>query len=217
MDSSVEGVKGEGAFAEMPVSAGLGLAPFMDELSHGVLLASLSGQLLHANHSGRHELARRHVLALHDGVLHTIDAAQARVLTQALAKAETGRRSLMALRGPGRQRVSIAVLPLRPDRPIDAPHVALVFARSSVCDPVMLCFFARTHGLTPSEEQVLAILCQGYSAPQTALQLGVAVSTVRSHVRSMCVKTHANGVRALVSQVAVLPPIGAAHLHAQIH
>jgi DNA-binding CsgD family transcriptional regulator len=109
------------------------------------------------------------------------------------------------------------VLPLRPDRPLEAPNVALVFSRSSVCDPVMLCFFARTHGLTPSEEQVLAILCQGCSAPQAAVQLGVAVSTVRSHVRSMCVKTHANGVRALVGQVAVLPPIGAAHLHAPIH
>lgn len=217
MDRSVEGVKGAGAFAELPVSAGLSLVPFMDELSHGVLLASSRGQLLHANHSGRHELTRHHVLALRDGVLHTIDVAQARVLAQALAKAETGRRSLMVLRGPGRQRVSIAVLPLRPDRPQEAPNVALVFSRSSVCDPVMLCFFSRTHGLTPSEEQVLAILCQGYSAPQTAVQLGVAVSTVRSHVRSMCVKTQANGVRALVSQLAVLPPIGAAHLHAPIH
>jgi DNA-binding CsgD family transcriptional regulator len=217
MDQLVEGAQDAGAFADMPVTAGMSLAPFMDELAHGVLLASSRGQLLHANHSGRHELARRHVLALREGVLHTIDAAQSRILAQALAKAESGRRSLMALRGPGRQRVSIAVLPLRADRPLEAPNVALVFCRSSVCDPVMLCFFARTHGLTPSEEQVLGILCQGCSAPQAAVQLGVAVSTVRSHVRSMCVKTHANGVRALVGQVAVLPPIGAAHLHAPIH
>jgi DNA-binding CsgD family transcriptional regulator len=90
--------------------------------------------------------------------------------------------------------------------------VALVFSRASVCDAVMLCFFARTHGLTPSEEQVLGILCQGYSAPEIALQLQVAVSTIRSHVRSMCAKTSSNGVRALVGQVAVLPPIAAAHL-----
>ena len=70
---------------------------------------------------------------------------------------------------------------------------------------------------TPTEEQVLAILCQGYSAPEAARQLEVAVSTVRSHVRSMCTKTAANGVRALVGQVAVLPPIGAAHLQAPLH
>ncbi len=217
MDHLEEGVRSAGALASPPESPGLGLAPFMDELSHGVLLASLRGQLLHANQAGRHELARRHVLMVHEGLLHTIDAAQSRILVQALGKAETGRRSLMALRTAGRQRVSIAVVPLRPERPLDTPNVALVFSRGSVCDPVMLCFFARTHGLTPSEEQVLGILCQGYSAPQTAVHLGVAVSTVRSHVRSMCAKTHANGVRALVGQVAVLPPIGTAHLHDPIH
>ena len=217
MDHLVEGARGVGGLAVMPELSGVGLGPFMDELSHGVLLASLRGQLLHANQAGRHELARRHVLTVNEGLLHTTDAAQSRVLVQALAKAQTGRRSLMVLRAPSRQRVSIAVIPLRPERPLETPNVALVFARSSVCDPVMLCFYARTHGLTPSEEQVLGILCQGFSAPQTAVQLGVAVSTVRSHVRSMCTKTHANGVRALVSQVAVLPPIGAAHLHDPIH
>jgi DNA-binding CsgD family transcriptional regulator len=81
----------------------------------------------------------------------------------------------------------------------------------------MLCFFARSHGLTPTEEQVLAILCQGYSAPETASQLNVAVSTVRSHIRSLCAKTHANGVRALVGQIAVLPPLGAAHPQDPLH
>jgi DNA-binding CsgD family transcriptional regulator len=82
---------------------------------------------------------------------------------------------------------------------------------------VMLCFFARTHGLTPAEEQVLGILCQGHSTPQIAVQLKVAVSTIRSHVRSMCAKTHSRGVRALVGQIAVLPPIGAARLLDPLH
>ena len=54
-------------------------------------------------------------------------------------------------------------------------------------------------------------------AEEIAEQLDVAVSTVRSHVRSMCAKTHSNGVRALVGQVAVLPPIGAAHLQDPLH
>ena len=70
---------------------------------------------------------------------------------------------------------------------------------------------------TYSEEQVLAILAQGYSAPQVAVQLKVAVSTVRSHVRAMCTKTHANGVRALVSQLAVLPPLSAARPQEPLH
>lgn len=217
MDAMLEGMAGSAALQRPAEGAVPGLSTVMDELAHGVLLASLKGRVLHANQAARSELARQRVLSLRDGHVHTTDAAQARLLAQALAKAETGRRSLIALRSAQRLRVSIAVVPLRPERAQDAPSVALVFSRASVCDAVMLCFFARTHGLTPSEEQVLGILCQGHSAPEIAVQLKVAVSTIRSHVRSMCAKTHCNGVRALVGQVAVLPPIGAAHLQDPLH
>jgi DNA-binding CsgD family transcriptional regulator len=197
-------------------AAGSGLALLMDELAHGVLVASAKGQLLHANQAARHELARRQILSVHEGQLHTADSRQSRILVQALAKAESGLRSLIALRSPA-GRLSIAVVPLRGAVPRVTAAIALFLSRSSVCDPLMLCFFARSHGLTPAEEHVLSILCQGYSAPEVATQLHVAVSTVRSHVRSLCAKTHSNGVRALVGQVAVLPPLGAAPLQDPLH
>ena len=81
----------------------------------------------------------------------------------------------------------------------------------------MLCFFARSHSLTATEEHVLGILCQGCSAPQVAAQLKVAVSTVRSHVRSLCAKTRSSGVRELVNRVAVLPPVAPTLRHEVIH
>lgn len=209
----------EGACARQPLErAGSELALVMDELAHPVLVASARGQLLHANQVARHELARRNGLAVHEGQLHTADARDASFLVQALDKAEAGRRSLIALRSAAsRGRLSVAVVPLRAEAAPASPCVALVFSRASVCESLMLCFFARSHGLTPTEEQVLTILCQGYSAPQVALQLNIAVSTVRSHVRSMCTKTHSNGVRALVGQVAVLPPLGALRLQDAVH
>ena len=107
------------------------------------------------------------------------------------------RRSLIDLRASDRAGMSIAVVPVRSDRA--QARVALFLSRATVCDTLMLCFFARSHGLTHSEEQVLAILCEGCSAPEIARQLQVAVSTVRSHVRSLCAKTHCNSVRALVA------------------
>lgn len=217
MQESVQDGAGATARDALPAT-GNELALLMDELAHPVLVASVRGQLLHANQVARDELARRRVLALHEGLLQTVDSRDARQLVQALAKAECGRRSMIALRsGPGRARVSVAVLPLRAEEAVQDSPVALVFSRPSVCESLMLCFFARTHGLTPTEEQVLTILCQGYSAPQVALQLNVAVSTVRSHVRSMCTKTHSHGVRALVGQVAVLPPLGALRLQDAVH
>jgi DNA-binding CsgD family transcriptional regulator len=217
----MDGAVNNGAGISWPRSrveaAGTGLALVMDELAHGVLVASAKGQLLHANQVARHELARREVLALVDGHVHTADASQSRILVQALAKAQTGRRSLIALRSGTDAHLSIALVPLRGDGPEGSMAIALVFSRASVCDALMLCFFARTHGLTPTEEQVLSILCQGFSTPQIARQLNVAVSTVRSHVRSMCAKTHSHGVRALVGQVAVLPPVGMPRLNGPVH
>lgn len=193
-----------------------GLSRVMDELAHGVFVTTVKGTLVHANLAARHELARQRILTVQEGQLQTCDAGQARLLTQALAKAESGRRSLVALRCDT-QRFSLAVLPLRPERPRDLPCATLVLSRPVVCDAVMMCFFARTHGLTPSEEQVLGILCQGYSAPEIAVQLNVAVSTIRSHVRSLCAKTQSNGVRALLGQIAVLPPLGASQLQDPLH
>lgn len=218
MDGVLERALGAAVVAGVADAAGHGLSLVLDELAYGVLLVSPKGQILHANQAARHELARRQLVVAQQGYVQAADAAQSRVLQQALAKAETGRRSLIALRAsPTRKPVSIAVVPLRAARPRHAPPVALIFSRASVSDAVMLCLFARTHGLTPSEQQVLAILCQGSSAPEVARQLDVAVSTVRSHVRSMCAKTNSNGVRALVGLVAVLPPIGAAVLQAPLH
>ena len=74
----------------------------------------------------------------------------------------------------------------------------------------MLCFIARRHGLTRTEELVLGILLQGFSAPEVAEQMKVAVSTIRSHIRSLCFKTRSSGVRELLKRVAVLPPVAAA-------
>jgi DNA-binding CsgD family transcriptional regulator len=180
----------------------------MDELAHGIVVASPQGKVLHANQAARRELAQAHALALQDGYLHASDARQSRELLQALAKGATGRRSLVSLRASGGWCLSVAVLPLGADCGTQPQPVALMLSRASLCDSLMLCFFARAYGLTSTEEQVLAILCQGYSAPEVALQLKVAVSTVRSHVRSLCTKTQSSGVRALVGRVAVLPPLG---------
>lgn len=206
---------GRSPSAAEDISAGLSL--LMDEMAHGVLVVSAQGRVLHANQSARQELSRRQAVSLHEGHVQAADATQSRALLQSVAKAGAGRRSMVILRAEGGLRLSVAILPLRTDADGHASSVALVFSRASVCDALMLCFFARTHGLTNCEEQVLAILCQGYSAPEIALQLKVAVSTVRSHVRSLCAKTQSNGVRALVGQVAVLPPLGAARLHDRVH
>ncbi len=186
---------------------GCALALVMDEFAHGVLVVTAEGRLLHANRTGHHELQRKRVLAIRQNLLHTCMPNDARTLREALARAAEGKRSLIDLSTGQAAGLTVAVLPLKPDEPGRTPHAALLFARASVCEALMLCFFARSHGLTATEEHVLGILCQGFSAPQIAAQMKLAVSTVRSHVRSLCAKTHSSGVRQLVNRVAVLPPV----------
>jgi DNA-binding CsgD family transcriptional regulator len=185
----------------------LGLASLLDELAHGVLITTVEGRVVHANQAAQFELARHRVLTKRHSVLQGCTPESARNLREALAKVTQGKRSLIVLpakEGPG---LALVVLPLRAQAAGRAPKAALLFARASVSDSLMLGFFARCHGLTATEEHVLGILCEGFSAPQVADQMKVAVSTVRSHVRSLCSKTRSSGVRELVSRVAVLPPV----------
>ena len=202
--------------AEGDTSVGYVLALLMDELAHGVVILTTQGRLLHANQAARHELGRGRALCISDDRVQPCMPHSTSTLTEALTSAAQGKRSLIELadaEGPG---LSLAVLPLKSENSGSA-HAALLFSRASVCESLMIGFFARSHGLTATEEHVLGILCQGSSAPQIARQLNVAVSTVRSHVRSLCTKTRSKGVRELVSRVAVLPPVAPSFWQQRMH
>lgn len=197
--------------------AGSGLALVMDELAYGVLVTSLDNQVLHANQAARHELARRRVLGVRDKLLYGCSPEDGKALQEAVTKVGQGKRSMVTLSTPDGFSLTMAVLPLKVDETTGVVRAAFMFSRASVCESLMLCFFARSHSLTATEEHVLGILCQGYSAPEVAAQLKVAVSTVRSHVRSLCAKTRSSGVRELVNRVAVLPPVAPSLRHEVMH
>ncbi|MEJ6020979.1 helix-turn-helix transcriptional regulator [Ramlibacter sp. PS4R-6] len=212
--------KGEqGGVAAVAGAAGpeSGLAALVDELAHGVLLTTFDARLLHANQVARHELVRGGAIGLWDGgFVQACRAESDRELQSALARSAHGKRSLVHLESMEGAPLPVAVVPIKPV-PGDPARCAILFSRRTVCDALMLGFFARRHGLTPTEEQVLAVLCEGLSAPQAALRMNVAVSTIRSHVRSICAKTRASGVREIVRRVAVLPPVAPAFPHQAVH
>lgn len=203
--------------AQDRLAGGTSLALVMDELAYGVVIANAQGQLLHANHAARSELARCRALIADQDLLRTHLAQDAKSFADALAKAADGKRSLISLQAASGAPLSLVLVPLRAESPGVPAQVGLLFARASVCDPLMLCFFARSHALTATEEHVLGILCHGYSAPEVAQQMQIAVSTVRSHVRSLCAKTRSSGVRELVNRLAVLPPVAPALWREPMH
>ncbi len=46
--------------------------------------------------------------------------------------------------------------------------------------------------LSPREQQIAALTCLGYTNPQIAARLGVAVETVRTHTRNVQIKFNVN-------------------------
>lgn len=204
------------------LAAGL-LGPVLDEFAHGVVILAAQRRVVYANPVARVELGRARVLCLvHDAGAARLQPCRPRALPgfeAALAAAASGERRLVTVDGDAAalQMVALPVPRGMIDEGEARPPVALCFARAAVGESASLALFARHHRLTPTEEQVLAILCEGYSTPEIATRMGVAVSTVRNHVRNLCVKTRAFGLRELVHQVAVLPPVGPTARQLQLH
>lgn len=144
-------------------------------------------------------------------------AADTEQLHRTLQRTKNGLRGFLCL-GDGRQSSAVAVLPLaaqavapqpwvHPGAPATACYALLVFAKQQLCDDSTMALFARERGLTSAEGQVLAQVCKGLRPAQIASKHGVQISTVRTQLRSIRMKTCATTIRDLVQQVSVLPPM----------
>lgn len=182
------------------------LTLLIDELAYAVLIVGAQGQILHANRAARRELELVGMMSNRLGELEIFSPSDGKAFQAALAEALIGKRSLIKLSDHNRH-VAMAVIPLMPQAGALCERVALFLSRADVCDSDMLGCFARHYGLTPTEQHVLVFLYRCLSTPEIALQMKVAVSTVRTHVRSLCSKTNSSGVRELIRRVAILPPI----------
>lgn len=188
----------------------------MNELAFGMVVLGANAQILMCNHSARCELNRCRVLGERENHIYARTPEGSKQMRAALDEVQHGKRSLMHLVGEGAM-VSLVAIPTPAEYEYTQATAILLFAKPAVCEPITLSLFCRCHKLTKTEEHVLGILCLGYSTPEIALQLNVAVSTVRSHVRSLCAKTGASGVRSLVNLVAVLPPVASSQRLDPVH
>ena len=182
------------------------LAAALDELDYGIVLLLDDMHVSHINDAAAAELDDEHPLSIVDGRLGGRSARDTALLNEAVtAAAARGIRRLLTL-GEDSRRNSVSVVPL--DAADAGPRAVLVvLEKRAVCESLSVHGFARSCGLTGAETRVLVALCSGSPPSQTAEELGVAVSTVRSQIGSIRQKTGAASIRALVRQVAVLPPV----------
>jgi len=83
----------------------------------------------------------------------------------------------------------------------------VMLPRRRLCQPLSTYGFARYHGLSSAESQVLHLLCDGLQPTEIAELHGVAITTVRTQIASIRIKTDAPTVGELIQRIARLPPI----------
>jgi DNA-binding CsgD family transcriptional regulator len=179
----------------------------LDEIDYGVLLLDSDAQVLHLNHAARCELDAQHPLQLLGRQLRTRDSADMTQLHDALqAAAQRGLRRLLML-GQDAHRVAVSVVPLRADGSGGQTATQLSMGKRQMCGGLGVQWFARSHGLTLAETRVLEALSEGLHPNDIATRFGVGISTIRSQIGSIRLKTRSDSIGALVRKVAVLPPL----------
>ncbi len=117
-----------------------------------------------------------------------------------------GQRRLVLL-NKGERELSLAFTPLSHPLEADTPTVLVMLSRQSACDNLAVRMFARTIGLSPSEEAVLMGLCRGLEIPEIAAEHGVAPSTIRSQIKTLREKAGSPSIRRLLQRINSLPPV----------
>ena len=183
------------------------LAAMLDEVDFGMLLLTDTDQVVHVNHAARVELDGEHPLQMLGHVLRARHSQDVPTLNSALHNAaQRDMRKLVTL-GEGARRVSLSVVPLgNAQRPGDGATL-LMMSKRQTRESLSVQGYARSHGLTGAETRVLMLLYQGVPPGEAAAELGVGIATVRTQIGSIRMKTGAESIRALVQQVAVLPPL----------
>ncbi len=185
----------------------------LDQIDYGLVVLDEEARALHVNSTAREWLSRSSApLRMHEGRLVAVAAQESGPFRRALASAvRCGWRALLAF-GEGTQGVAAALGPLQGARCAIPGLALLVIGRVHVCDALTAQMFASRHGLTLAEAHVLDLLCGGLAPGEIAHRQGIAVSTVRSHIRSIRSKTSARSIGTLVREVALLPPLGRARV-----
>jgi DNA-binding CsgD family transcriptional regulator/PAS domain-containing protein len=200
-----------GKAIEQKQSEAANFADTLNSLSAATFLVDALGRIVHANAAGRDMLYANDFVRSAGGRLAARDAQvnhAFRVIFAAAAKgdAETGAKAIaLSLMAHDGERYVAHVLPLksgaRRATGITYTAVAAVFVRKAALGS-SLDAIGQTYKLTPAELRVLRAIVDVGGVPETAAALGVAETTVKTHLYRLFDKTDASRQADLVKLVA---------------
>ena len=184
-------------------------AATMDGLSAGVFLVDADCRLVHANAAGHDMLSADDVLASIGGQLVARDVKSNRSLREVLAdhrNALDAKGTALTLTTHDGERYVMHMLPLtsaaRTRIGMTYQAVAALFVRKVALDSPCGELVARAFELTPAELRVLLAIVEVGGVPETALALGVAETTIKTHLHRVFSKTGSSRQADLVKLAA---------------
>jgi DNA-binding CsgD family transcriptional regulator len=188
-------------------------ADTLDGLSACMCLVDAAGRLVHANVAGHAILAAGDILSVVGGRLVAYDAQVNRALEEVFAAAGRGDAALgvkgiaIPLIGKSGERYVGHALPLTSGARRNAgvaytAAAALFIRKAALVTPSPPEVIGRTFNLTPMELRVLLAIVEVGGVPQVAAALGVADSTIKTHLGRLFEKTGAKRQADLVKLVA---------------
>lgn len=189
------------------------LANTLDGLSAAMYLVDADGHIMHANAAGNALLDERTVLTRRADRLTALDRDAASALQDVFAAAGRGDRAVgvkgisVALPSAEEDNYVAHVLPLTSGERLGTAQsyraVAALFVQPATLEaPAAPEVIAKTYGLTLSELRVLMTIVQAGGVAETAEALGVAETTVKTHLSRLFQKTGASRQADLVKLIA---------------
>lgn len=188
-------------------------ADILDGLNPAIFLVDAEGQIVHGNAASRSLMDTGDLLRVLHGRLTASDAQvdqtlQNAIIAAATAEEETGGKGgAVSLRGHGGERYVAHVLPLsasvRHNPGVGSRAVAALFVRKAelkTAPPSEV--IGKTYKLTPTELRVLLAIVNVGGVRQVAGNLGVADTTVKTHLGRLFEKTGVSRQADLVKLVA---------------
>jgi DNA-binding CsgD family transcriptional regulator len=185
----------------------------LDGLNAGMFLVDTEGRIVHANMAGHTMLADGSFLRAVGGKLSSIDQTADQGLKAVFTAAGEGDNAVgttgisIPLAARDGSRYVAHVLPLtsgerRRTGSAFKAAAAVFVHKASIDTPAPPEIIAKTHNLTPTELRVLLAIVQVGGVPEVAESLGVAESTVKTHMKRLYRKTDTSRHADLVKLVA---------------
>jgi DNA-binding CsgD family transcriptional regulator len=181
------------------------LQNMLDRFDYPVFLLDAQGGLLFQNQRARDLLVANDGLALTENRLLPALRLDQIAWAEGLRDALAGQQPMLRLHDC--PQTTFVLMPISEVPGVRVRMVMVAASKLQQCDSQSVVGFGRLYGLTRTETQILHLLVNGATAHEISMQRGVAIATVRTHIKNLLTKTGHPGLRQLQAALSQLPAV----------